>query len=154
MTFNIENFMSPRALQTLRSTGLHKVAGVMAGIDELTIKEAVAMVGAKAHLRRCESQKIAEGINAYAALNGEKVADAMSAMIPRMVLPGIGGALIAAAPSLTADGPIDMDQLQQRMLLGGGLGALGGAGTALVKGLRQAPGGVDQGLAESIRNLP
>ena len=73
MSFNINNFIAPRNLQVLQRTGLHKVAGALLDIPELTIKEAVALVGAKAHLRRREMQKIATGLEDLAALTGVQI---------------------------------------------------------------------------------
>lgn len=68
--FKIENFVSPRAIQTIQRAGLHKVAGVMAGVEEITIKTAAQIIGTKARLRRSEFQKIAEGIQAFETVTG------------------------------------------------------------------------------------
>jgi len=68
MAFNIENFFSKRGLEAIKSKGLHKVAGAMIGIDEVTIKDAAQVIGTRARLRRQEFAKIASGIQALAAV--------------------------------------------------------------------------------------
>jgi hypothetical protein len=68
MTLKIENFFSPRGLAAVRSQGLHKIAGAMVGVDEVTVKDAAQIIGTKAHLRRREFQKISAGIAALAAV--------------------------------------------------------------------------------------
>jgi hypothetical protein len=68
MTFNIENFFSARGLAAVKSQGLHKVAGAMVGVDEVTIKDAAQIIGTRAHLRRLEFAKIATGLTALAAV--------------------------------------------------------------------------------------
>lgn len=68
--FKIENFVSPRAMETIQKAGLHKIAGVMAGVDEITVKTAAQIIGTKAHLRRSEFKKIAEGIQALDIVTG------------------------------------------------------------------------------------
>lgn len=68
--FKIENFVSPRAMETIQKAGLHKIAGVMAGVDEITVKTAAQIIGTKARLRRSEFKKIAEGIQALDIVTG------------------------------------------------------------------------------------
>jgi len=154
MSFDIANFVSPAALQVLKTAGLHKVAGAMAGIDELTVKAAVAMIGAKAHMRRVEGQKIAEGLAALSALNGEKNAapdpSLWRALLPRAVGPGLVGAGIAAAPDLLRDGPVDEDALLQHALLGGTIGGLSGMGAGMNRALRLNPQ-LEAPMAEAVQ---
>lgn len=83
MSFDINNFISPRNLNVLQRAGLHKVAGAMLDVPELTIKEAVAMIGAKAHLRRRETQKIATGLEDLAALTGTQIDPEVSTALRR-----------------------------------------------------------------------
>lgn len=68
MAFNIENFFSKRGLEAVKTQGLHKVAGAMIGVDEVTIKDAAQIIGTRARLRRSEFAKIADGIRALAAV--------------------------------------------------------------------------------------
>lgn len=68
MTLKIENFFSPRGLNAVKTQGLHKIAGAMVGVDEVTVKDAAQIIGAKARLRRREFAKIAEGIAALATV--------------------------------------------------------------------------------------
>jgi len=154
MSFNVENFLSPAALHAIKRAGLHKIAGAMVDLNELTIKEAVALVGAKAHMRRVEGQKIAMGIQALARLNGEKNAapdpSLWRTLLPRAVGPGLIGAGIAAAPELLRDGPVDENALLQRALLGGTIGGVSGMGAALNRGLRTNPG-IESQMAEAVQ---
>lgn len=68
MTLKIENFFSPRGLNAVKTQGLHKIAGAMVGVDEVTIKDAAQIIGTKAHLRRREFEKISDGLAALAAV--------------------------------------------------------------------------------------
>lgn len=70
MEFKMENFFSPAGLNALRTQGLHKIAGAMAGVPELTLKEASMILGTKARLRRQEFRKIAAGLVALSAVTG------------------------------------------------------------------------------------
>jgi hypothetical protein len=71
MDINVENFISARNRQILGSVGLHKIAGAMLGCAELTIKEAVTQIAAKAFIKRAEERMITQGTTALAALRGE-----------------------------------------------------------------------------------
>ena len=68
MTIKLENFVSPKTLVVLQTQGLHKVAGAMNRREEITLKDAAEIIGTKAYIRRREFQKIAEGIDALAAV--------------------------------------------------------------------------------------
>jgi hypothetical protein len=72
MDFKVDGFVSPALLEIVKNAGLHRVVGAMEGLDEMTLKEAVAILGAKAYAQRVENTKIAEGLAALAALTGEK----------------------------------------------------------------------------------
>jgi len=128
MSFAIENFLAPSALRVIKRAGLHKVAGAMAGIPELTVKEAIATIGAKARLRTREVQKIAAGLEALAALQGEKTAanPVIGALLPHAATPALLGAAIGAGSELMNDGPVNTDRLLSRALAGGAIGGLGG----------------------------
>ena len=153
MSFDIANFVSPAALRVLKTAGLHKVAGVMAGINELTLKEAVAVIGAKARMRHVEGQKIADGLQALAALNGEKAANMWEPLLQRAIGPGLIGAGIAAAPELLQEGPVNQERLLERALLGGAIGGIGGMGTALHKAVKTNPG-LGAQIGTSVGQLP
>jgi len=151
MSFDIANFVSPAALRVLKTAGLHKMAGVMAGIDELTMKEAVATIGAKAHLRHCEMRKMADGINALAELHGEKVAgpSILSALAQHAVTPGLLGAGIGAGSELMNEGPVNMERLVSRALMGGGIGMAGGMASHLGRASAANPSAA-AAMSESI----
>jgi hypothetical protein len=72
MDFNVDNFVSARNLHILRSAGLHKIAGAILDRPELTIKEAVTAIAAKAFIKRAEDRMIGRGIAALANLRGEE----------------------------------------------------------------------------------
>lgn len=102
MDLNVENLVSDRALQAIRRVGLHKVAGVMAGVDELTLKEAVNILGRKAYTRRKEAGQVAAGIAALAALRGEKLA--FQELLRRSIAPVVVGAGLATVADLNLFG--------------------------------------------------
>ena len=153
MDFDAEKLFPEHLRETLRRSGLHKVAGAMLGIDEVTLKEAAAIIGAKAYLRRRETQKIATGISAFAALTGEKVAenplmDLGSALLKRG-LPMAGlSAGITLAPKLLRGEPIEATDA----LLPAAAGLIGGAGYGAYKGLQANPHLVEP-LTQAVRGV-
>ncbi|SRR6266545_7607596 len=152
MDFVVENFISRGNLDTLRSAGLHKIAGAMLGLPEVTFKEAVAHLGAKAFLHRAESQKIAAGVAAFAALRGEKVASVWQSALQRSMGPALLGAGIAALPEMTGDQPINWDHVLQRGAMGAAIGGAGGAALNLDRAFRANPG-VAQALQSTVQGL-
>lgn len=66
MPTKIENLVPAKTIDTVKRAGLHKVTGMMAGVDEITVKEAAQIIGTKARLQRRENAKIAAGIAALA----------------------------------------------------------------------------------------
>ena len=68
MTIKIENLVPTKTVDTVKRAGLHKVTGAMAGVGEVTVKEAAQIIGTKARLQRRENEKIAAGIRALAAV--------------------------------------------------------------------------------------
>ncbi len=151
MDFHIESFVPPRHLAVLQRTGLHKIAGVMAGFDELTVKEAVAVVGAKAHLRRREMHKIAQGLHALAVLAGEKLAgDPWHELLGRAAFPAAAGAGIALASRAMSPEPMDQSDAVMSGGTGAMLGGVAGAGAGLARALRTNPNLANQ-LAQALR---
>lgn len=148
MGFDVRNFIPSRNLETLKRAGLHKIAGAMRGLDELTIKDAVAAIGERAFIKRADARRIADGIDALAELHGEKAANAASVMSPllsKALMPAALGAGAAALPSLLHDQPIDWSSVA----LGGMAGGVGGAGLGLSKALQRDPA-LAQQLAASM----
>ena len=140
MAFAIENFIPPRNLEVLQRGGLHKLAGALTGFDELTLKEAVAILGGKALLRRRESHKIAQGLHDLAVLTGEKRAgDPWHELLGRAAFPAAAGAGIALASR--AMSPLPMDDSDALVSGGAGalLGGMAGAGGGLARALRRSP---------------
>lgn len=137
MDFNVENLISDRALQAIRDAGLHKVAGVLAGVDELTLKEAVNILGRKAYTRRKEAGQVAAGIAALAELRGEKLA--FQELLRRSIAPAVAGAGLAMIPDLMGDAPFNPNQALQHAAAGGLAGGIAGAANTMALGRRQNP---------------
>lgn len=147
----LDDLIPPSVRQAVASAGLHKIAGAMNGVPEMDLREAVALVGAKAWLRRKEARAIADGIGAYSTLVGEKIAEnpALSALLRRSVMPALGGAAIAAVPHFLSNDPN-----QGSVLPSMGIGALlGGAGGA-IRDIGALPGGLNQDVAGALRGMP
>lgn len=125
---NLENLIPAVTREVIARDGLHKVAAVMYGVDELNIKEAARLIGAKAFQRRKEARAIADGIVAFAAVNNEKVAsnEALMALLRRAVAPAAMGAGIAAVPHLMSNDPQKGSPLPA-MGIGALLGGMGGS---------------------------
>jgi hypothetical protein len=147
----LDDLVPPSTLRAVAAAGLHKIAGVMNGVPEMNLKEAVAVIGAKAWLRRKEARTIADGISAYGALVGEKIAEnpALSAMLRRSVMPALGGAAIAAVPHMLSDDP-NKGSVMPALGIGALLGGAGGA----VRDIGALPGGLNQEVAEALRGMP
>jgi len=140
MAFAIENFIPPQNLEVLQRGGLHKLAGALTGFDELTLKEAVAILGGKALMRRRERHKIAQGLDDLAVLAGEKRAgDPWHELLGRAAFPAAAGAGIALASR--AMSPLPMDHNDALMSGGTGalLGGVAGAGAGLAHVFRRNP---------------
>lgn len=153
MDFDAEKLFPEHLRETLRRTGLHKVAGAMLGIDEVTLKEAVAVIGAKAYFRRRETQKIAAGIDAFAVLTGEKVAENplldLGGTLLRRGLPMAALTTgISTIPKLIRGEPIQGEDLALPAVAG----LLGGAGSAAYKGLKANPHLIDP-LTQAVRGV-
>jgi hypothetical protein len=147
----LDDLVPPSVRHAVASAGLHKITGAMTGVPEMGLKEAVAVVGMKAWLRRKEARAIADGISAYGALVGEKIAEnpALSALLKRSVMPALGGATIAAVPHFLSNDPN-----QGSVLPSMGIGALlGGAGGA-IRDIGALPGGLNQEVAGALHGMP
>lgn len=64
---NLEDLLSPTTVGIIRSAGLHKIAGVMAGVDEMTLPVAANIIGARAYMRRKTARLVADGLISLAA---------------------------------------------------------------------------------------
>ena len=158
MGIDVEKLFPAHLRGTLQRAGLHKIAGAMLGVDEVTLKEAVAVVGAKAYLRRRETQKIAAGIDAFAAIThqGEKQAASPQAQVLMSLLrsglpAAVGGAGLAVLPKVLSNDPRDDRGYLAPALLGGGLGLLGGAMGTGLRAAKNNPGSA-AGIAQAIKN--
>lgn len=144
----LDDLIPPFVTRTVARQGLHKIAGAMLGVPELTSKEAVAVIGAKAYLRRKEARTIVDGIAAYATVTGEKIAEdpALMALLRRAAMPALAGAGVAAIPQL-----LDPNRQGQSLLPAMGMGALlGGAGGA-ANAIHNLHPDASQALAGALR---
>lgn len=151
----LDDLIPPHVTAAVRAHGLHKVAGAMHDIPELSLKEAAAIIGAKAYLRRKEARAIADGIAAYATVTGEKIAEnpAMMALLQKSLMPALAGAGIAAVPHLISRDPQEheLGSMLPSMGIGALLGGAGGAASALGTATR---GPIGQELAANLQRPP
>lgn len=143
---NLDDLISPAVTATVAEQGLHKIAGAMLGVPELTIKEAVTSLGVKAFMRRKEARAIVDGIVAYATLTNEKIAEnpALMALLRKAAIPAAAGAGIAAMPHLMSNDPYEQQKSVLPALLTGGL--LGGMG-GMAHGIATAPSPLNAQIA-------
>lgn len=151
----LDDLIPPHVIAVVAEQGLHKVAGVMLGLPELTIKEAVGVLGAKAYVRRKQARAFADGIVAYAVVTGEKIAEnpAMMALLQKSLMPALAGAGIAAVPHLISRDPQEhgLGAMLPSMGIGALLGGAGGAASELNSATR---GPLGPALAERIMRPP
>ncbi len=152
MTYmTLDDLIPPHVTQAVADLGLHKIAGAMLGVPELTIKEALETLGARAYLRRKEARAIAEGIAAYAVVTNEKTAlesPALMALLRRAAMPAAVGAGIAAAPRLLSNDPMQQQgSVMHDALLGALLGGTGG----IAHGMHGLPAPLSQEVATALR---
>jgi hypothetical protein len=135
MDFKVENFLSAHSLEILSRTGLHKTAAVLNGLDEMTIKHAVSIIGTKARQKRAEAVLITDGIAALAQLRGEKFAalPALGKWLPH-VTGGIPAGLLGAGIGYALS-PQDPETEKRMMIQAGLMGLLGGTMHSVHKGL-------------------
>lgn len=137
---NLEDLVPAATRAALASHGLHKVAGAMYGVEEMNIKEAARLLGAKAFLRRKEARVIATGLAALGTVTGEKIAEnpLLMALLRRAAMPAALGAGIGGVAHMMNDDPNKggpLGAMGAGALLGGvggGLNALGAVGRSQV----------------------
>lgn len=147
---NLEDLVPALTRETLAREGLHKIAGAMNDVPELTIKEATRIIGTKAYLRRKEARLMVTGIAAAATLAGEKIANPlMQALGQRAVMPALMGAGIGGVAHMMNHDP-NKGSMLPALLAGGGLGAVAGNLQAL-----NAVGnsGIGQHAAHVVQNF-
>lgn len=149
----IDDLVPARTIQAVAEAGLHKIAGAMLGLPELTLEKAAGVIGARAYRRRKEARAIVDGIAALATLQGEKVADnsALMALLQRAAMPALAGAGIAAVPHLLSQDPSQHNL--NAMLPSMGIGALLGGGGSAANALHHLPPGASQDLGAALRGM-
>lgn len=149
---NLQDLVPPSTIETIAKHGLHKVAGAMHGVPEMTASLAVRTIGERTYLRRKEARTIADGIVALAGVTGEKIAEnpAMMALLRKAVAPALMGAGIAAVPHLMSGDPNQPSPLPS-MGVGALLGGLGGGIHALNAATK---GPLNAHLTQALQALP
>ena len=127
---DITRFIPARNLDVLRRAGLHKVAGAMCGVEEMTLKEAVAIGAAQMFVKNAEYRVIREGLESLAALRGEKTAEGPMDLIGPLLLRALPGAAIGGLGAYAAS-PNDPDAELRNIGMGAGIGGIAG----LLRGL-------------------
>lgn len=154
MDVKVENFIAPENLRKIATIGLHKIAGAMYGVDELTMRDAFEQIGRRYFAKRAEARTIAEGIEAFAALTDQPKTAALERLLRpnSMAMPLLGAGLMAA-PEMMHDGPIDWNAAMKKGLLGAGAGAVGGGIANLERTLKSNPaiaGDLERALSRGV----
>lgn len=89
MSFDHEHFA--RTVQTVRAVGLHKIAGEMTGVGEMTAPIAAGIIGAKAYERRKAAQLVASGVASLAAVEKQAMSPELAATLRGSIIPAIKG---------------------------------------------------------------
>lgn len=152
MSFDIKNFISPENLEVLRRDG-HKVAAALRGMNEITMHSAVKDIGTRMFLKNAEARRVADGIEAFAQLRGEKAAGIWESLLSRSLAPAVGGAALMALPEYMKEGPTDQDAVINKALMGGALGGLGGAAFNMHNALKANPQAAES-LAATLARRP
>lgn len=84
----IENLIPLATIQKVANVGLHTITGAMFGVPEITFKEAAAIIGTKAYMRRKEARAIANGIASFGLLSDDSMED-FSEKLAHIVMPVI-----------------------------------------------------------------
>lgn len=136
----LDDLIPRSTIETVARVGLHKIAGAMHGVPELTMKEALQIIGTKAYVRRKEARMIANGIVSLATVTGEKVAEnpALMALLKRSLMPAAMGAGIGGVTHMMSDDPQKGSPLGS-MGAGALLGGVGGGLNALNAATRNGP---------------
>ena len=102
----LDDLIPRHVTEAVASLGLHKIAGEMVGVDELTLGHALASLGQKAYIRRKQAAAIVDGILSYAALTGEKIAgnELLEEMLSHAGVPAAAGAGIGYLAHNSAHG--------------------------------------------------
>lgn len=90
---NLDHLLSPEAISVIQTAGLHKIAGAMHGVDEMTMPIAAQLIGQRAYMRRKTARLVADGIISLAAAT-DKTAMTTEAVahLRRAVAPSTKGA--------------------------------------------------------------
>jgi len=89
---NLDHLLSPTAVGIIRAACLHKVAGVMHGVDEMTMPVAASLIGQRAYMRRKTASLVADGIVSLAAATDKTaMTPEAAANLRRSIVPGAKG---------------------------------------------------------------
>lgn len=69
----LDNLVKPGTVAAIRTAGLHRVVGDMAGVGDLDMRKVAGLIGARAFARRKTARLVIGGILAMAAVRGERL---------------------------------------------------------------------------------
>lgn len=90
MSASLDNLLRPSTVQAVRTAGLHRIVGEIAGVGDLDAGKAAGLIGARAFVRRKTARLIAGGILSMAAARGERLSAAGEERIRDAVSPARG----------------------------------------------------------------
>lgn len=87
MSDHLGDVVKPETLSAVRTAGLHRIVGKMAGVGDLDVGKAAGLIGARAFARRKTARLVTGGILAMAAARGERLSPESEARIHDAVAP-------------------------------------------------------------------
>jgi hypothetical protein len=90
MSASLDNLLRPSTIQVIRTAGLHRIVGEIAGVGDLDVGKVAGLIGARAFVRRKTARLVAGGILSMAAAQGERLSAAGEERIRNTVSPARG----------------------------------------------------------------
>lgn len=90
MSTSLDNLLRSSTVQAIRTAGLHRIVGEIAGVGDLDVGKVAGLIGAKAFVRRKTARLIASGILSMAAARGEQLSAANEERVRDTVSPARG----------------------------------------------------------------
>jgi hypothetical protein len=87
MSVSLDNLLRPSTVQAVRTAGLHRIVGEMAGVGDLDAGKVAGLIGARSFVRRKTARLIAGGILSMAAARGERLSAVGEERIRNVVSP-------------------------------------------------------------------
>lgn len=83
----LDNLLSLNTVEIIKTAGLHKIVGEIAGIGDLDMRKVAGLIGAKSFIRRKTAKLIASGILSLAAAKNEKLSSISAQRIRDTISP-------------------------------------------------------------------